>query len=67
MAVETATLGNSGHDAGTMNFSAMICGMSASQVTSARLLVYAGAPHGLATTHKDKLNADLLAFLHETR
>ena len=28
-----------------------------------RLLVYEGAPHGLPTTHKDRLNADLLAFL----
>ncbi|MGV7206547.1 alpha/beta fold hydrolase [Oxalobacteraceae bacterium A2-2] len=27
------------------------------------LKVYAGAPHGLPTTHKDQLNADLLAFL----
>ncbi len=25
--------------------------------------IYKGAPHGLAYTHKDKLNADLLAFL----
>ena len=25
--------------------------------------VYAGAPHGLADTHKDQLNADLLTFL----
>ncbi|MFZ2869322.1 MAG: alpha/beta hydrolase [Zavarzinia sp.] len=25
--------------------------------------VYAGAPHGLTDTHKDRLNADLLAFL----
>ena len=25
--------------------------------------VYAGAPHGLCSTHKDKLNDDLLAFL----
>ena len=25
--------------------------------------VYPGAPHGLCTTHKDKVNADLLAFL----
>lgn len=24
--------------------------------------VYQGAPHGLATTHKDKLNEDLLTF-----
>ena len=28
-----------------------------------RLVVYEGAPHGLAFTHKDRLNADLLAFL----
>jgi len=27
--------------------------------------VYSGAPHGLASTHKDQLNADLLAFLKE--
>ncbi|MCI0431080.1 MAG: cysteine hydrolase [Rhodospirillales bacterium] len=26
------------------------------------LKIYAGTPHGLATTHKDRLNADLLAF-----
>jgi len=28
-----------------------------------RLSVYEGAPHGLPSTHKHKLNADLLAFL----
>jgi non-heme chloroperoxidase len=27
------------------------------------LHVYAGAPHGIPATHKDKLNEDLLAFL----
>ena len=27
------------------------------------LMEYAGAPHGLCTTHKDRLNANLLAFL----
>jgi len=32
-------------------------------VIGSRLLVYPGAPHGLATTHKDRLNADLLEFL----
>ncbi len=32
-------------------------------VKGATLKVYPGAPHGLATTHKDQLNADLLAFL----
>ena len=25
--------------------------------------IYPGAPHGLPSTHKDQLNADLLAFL----
>lgn len=32
-------------------------------VKKATLKVYPGAPHGLADTHKDELNADLLAFL----
>ena len=32
-------------------------------VRGSRLEIYKGAPHGLATTHKDKLNADLLAFI----
>jgi non-heme chloroperoxidase len=41
--------------------------LTAKLVKNAKLLVYAGAPHGLATTHKGKLNADLLAFLRETR
>ena len=36
---------------------------SAKLVKNATLKVYAGAPHGLAYTHKDQLNADLLAFL----
>jgi non-heme chloroperoxidase len=31
-------------------------------VKSAQLKVYKGAPHGLCTTHKDQVNADLLAF-----
>jgi non-heme chloroperoxidase len=31
-------------------------------VPHARLLEYAGAPHGLTTTMKDRANADLLAF-----
>jgi non-heme chloroperoxidase len=30
---------------------------------NARLKVYPGAPHGLCSTHKDQINADLLAFL----
>lgn len=36
---------------------------SAKLVAGATLLVYAGAPHGLTDTHKDRLNADLLDFL----
>jgi non-heme chloroperoxidase len=32
-------------------------------VKNATLKVYPGGPHGLAVTHKDELNADLLAFL----
>lgn len=38
---------------------------SAKLIKGAELLVYAGAPHGLADTHKDKLNQDLLAFLQK--
>jgi non-heme chloroperoxidase len=36
---------------------------SAKLVKNAVLKVYPGAPHGLPDTHKDRLNADLLAFL----
>ncbi|WP_349743592.1 alpha/beta fold hydrolase [Roseateles cavernae] len=36
---------------------------AAKLIKNAKLVVYPGAPHGLADTHKDKLNADLLAFL----
>jgi non-heme chloroperoxidase len=36
---------------------------SAKLVKNAILKIYAGAPHGLAETHKDQLNADLLTFL----
>lgn len=36
---------------------------SAKLLADARLLVYPGAPHGLTDTHKDRLNADLLAFI----
>jgi len=32
-------------------------------VKGAILKVYKGAPHGLCTTLKDQVNADLLAFL----
>ena len=36
---------------------------SAKLVRNAILKIYPDAPHGLADTHKDQLNADLLAFL----
>jgi non-heme chloroperoxidase len=36
---------------------------SSKLVPNAELKIYPGAPHGLPTTHKDQLNADLLAFL----
>jgi non-heme chloroperoxidase len=32
-------------------------------VKQATLKVYPGAPHGLCSTHKDQVNADLLAFI----
>ena len=36
---------------------------AAKLVKNAKLIVYPGAPHGLADTHKDRLNQDLLDFL----
>ncbi|MCY1418598.1 Non-heme chloroperoxidase [compost metagenome] len=36
---------------------------SARLVKGSTLKIYPGAPHGLTDTHKDQLNADLLAFL----
>ncbi len=36
--------------------------LSAKLVKNAELKVYRGAPHGMCTTEKDKVNADLLAF-----
>lgn len=37
--------------------------LAAEMITGAKLQVYAGAPHGFAVTHGDRLSADLLAFL----
>ena len=37
--------------------------MSSKLVEGATLKVYPGAPHGITDTHKDALNADLLAFI----
>jgi non-heme chloroperoxidase len=36
---------------------------SAALVKGAQLIVYAGAPHGITDTHKERLNQDLLDFL----
>ena len=36
---------------------------SAKLAKGALLKIYPGAPHGLTNTHKEQLNADLLAFL----
>ena len=35
---------------------------SSQLVRNAQLKVYKGLPHGMATTHHDVINADLLAF-----
>ena len=37
--------------------------LSVKLVKNATLKIYEGAPHGIVYTHKDQLNADLLAFL----
>jgi non-heme chloroperoxidase len=37
--------------------------LSAKIVKNAKLIVYPGASHGMCTTEKDKVNADLLGFL----
>lgn len=37
--------------------------LSAKLVKNGTLITYEGAPHGIPTTHADRINADLLAFL----
>jgi pimeloyl-ACP methyl ester carboxylesterase len=37
--------------------------LAASMIAGAQLIEYAGAPHGLFFTEKDRLNQDLLAFI----
>jgi non-heme chloroperoxidase len=36
-------------------------------VPQAELKIYAGGPHGIADTHKDQLNRDMLAFLRQAK
>jgi len=38
---------------------------SAALIKDAKFIIYAGAPHGLTDTHKNKLNQDLFKFLQE--
>ncbi len=38
---------------------------AATGIANARLVEYEGAPHGLFATHKERLTADLLAFLQQ--
>src|ERR1019366_7492515 len=40
--------------------------LSAKLVKGAQLKVIPGAPHGMCSTHKDQINADLLAFLKQS-
>jgi len=37
--------------------------LSSKLIRNARLEIYEGAPHGLYSTHKDRVNPDLLAFI----
>ena len=37
--------------------------ISSKLVKKSTLKVYPGLPHGMCSTHKDQINADLLAFL----
>ncbi len=39
--------------------------VAAKLIQRASLKVYSGAPHGLTTTHRDRLCADILAFIEE--
>jgi non-heme chloroperoxidase len=39
--------------------------LSSMLVKGSTLKVYPGAPHGICSTHKDQINADLLAFFQE--
>ncbi len=41
--------------------------LSSKIVKNASLKIYKGAPHGLTSTHKSEINADLLGFFQQTR
>jgi non-heme chloroperoxidase len=37
--------------------------LSSKLIRNAKLVVYKGAPHGMCTTLKDRVNEELLAFI----
>ena len=39
--------------------------ISSKLIKNAKLVIYKGAPHGMCTTLKDRVNEELLAFLRE--
>jgi non-heme chloroperoxidase len=41
--------------------------LSAKLVKGATLKIIPGAPHGMCSTHKDQINAELLAFLQRSQ
>jgi non-heme chloroperoxidase len=41
--------------------------LSAKLVKNSTLKIYPGFPHGMPTTNADQINADLLAFLKQSR
>jgi non-heme chloroperoxidase len=41
--------------------------LSSKIIKNARLEVYKGAPHGMCSTHKDQVNADLLSFVRTSQ
>jgi non-heme chloroperoxidase len=41
--------------------------LSSKLVKRAELLIYSGGSHGICTTEKDRINADLLAFMSKAK
>ena len=39
--------------------------LQAQLVEGANFRIYPGAPHGMCSTHKEQVNADLLAFIQD--
>ena len=60
--IDVPTLIIQGDDDQTVPFAAS-GRLQSKLVKGATLKVYEGAPHGLCTTHKDRVNEDLLGFL----